>query len=85
MLQIVNIGPLICLHSSHFYPTPKVLCFITLFNRPDTPRVPLSMGVSIPHVHNCTLSQKTSHIWLVIIFTYTVRLHQFLAILLPRK
>jgi len=30
---IVKIGPL---------PTPKILCFTMLFNRPDTPKVPLS-------------------------------------------
>jgi len=32
-----------------------------------------------------TVSQKTSHLWLAIIFTYTVRLQQFLAKMLPRK
>jgi len=33
----------------------------------------------------CTVSQKKSHLWLAMIFTYTVRLQQFLARMLPRK
>jgi len=32
-----------------------------------------------------TVSQKTSHLWLANIFTYTARLRQFLAKMLPRK
>jgi len=32
-----------------------------------------------------TVSQKTSHLWFAIIFTYTVRLRQFLSQMLPRK
>jgi len=32
-----------------------------------------------------TVSQKTSHLWLAIIFTFTVRLRQYLAQVLPRK
>jgi len=32
-----------------------------------------------------TVSQKTSHLWLAIIFTYTVRLRQYMASMLPES
>ena len=32
-----------------------------------------------------TVSQKTSYLWFAIVFTYTVRLQQFFAQMLPRK
>jgi len=32
------------LYSSPFYPTPKILCFTMLFNRPDTPKSAPSRG-----------------------------------------
>jgi len=36
-------------------PTPKILCFTMLFNRPDTPKVPLPVG----HLH----PQSPSNTW----------------------
>ena len=37
------------LHSSPFYPTPKILCFTVVFNRPDTRKsAPYRGGIYIP-------------------------------------
>jgi len=47
---------------------------------PDPCLVGFSSAVS-----NYTVSQKTSHLWLAIIFMYMVRLQQFLAQILRRK
>jgi len=35
--------------------------------------------------HSVHCLKKTSHLWLTIIFTYTIRLQRFLAKILPRK
>jgi len=40
-------------------------------------------GVALVRIY--TVSQKTTHLWLAIIFTYTARLQRFLAKMLPRK
>jgi len=41
-LRLVHLA----LHSSPFYSTPQILHFIMLFNRPDNPKVTLSVGAS---------------------------------------
>jgi len=43
-VQITKIGPAVFLHSSHFYPSHKMLCFTMLFSQSDTPKVPVPVG-----------------------------------------
>jgi len=46
---------------SPFYPTPKILCFTILFNRPDTPKRPSSWA-STPHVIQVPWTHLTQHL-----------------------
>jgi len=45
---------------SPFYPTPKILWFTILFNRPDTPKCPFSWA-STPHVIQVPWTDPTQH------------------------
>jgi len=68
-IKIVKVGPpvffkigppVFFLHSSPFYPVPKILCFTMLFNWPDSPKVPLPMVGSISPCNTCSMDPPDS-------------------------
>jgi len=67
--------------------------FVTFVNKPSYAVIFTCEVIEVSIVNHSivasyniyTVSQKTPHLWLAIIFTYAARLQQFLAKMLPRK
>jgi len=60
-VEIVKIGAPVFTQLTRL-PNPKILYFTMLFNRSDTPKVPLPLGASTPHViHVSCWTHPTRH------------------------